>query len=258
MANTATNVSTGKPKVTGGVWVAPRTATIPTDAVSALSADYKCLGYVSEDGVTNDNQFDTSEIKAWGGNIIFRSVDKMDDTFKFALIETENIDVLKTVYGNANVSVDGVSGETHVAVKSEDPQELIYVIELVLRGGIARRIVITDGAITARDTITYNDTDAIAYNVTVTAYPDGNGVSHHEYTEASAGTNYEIVIFDVDGGSAIPSQIVVSGGTATRPVNPTKDGYTFGGWYAEDTLTTAFDWYAPITADTTIYAKWTS
>ena len=41
MANTATNVTTGKPKITGGVWVAPRTATLPTDAVSALSADYK-------------------------------------------------------------------------------------------------------------------------------------------------------------------------------------------------------------------------
>ena len=258
MANTATNVTTGKPKITGGVWVAPRTATLPTDAVSALSADYKCLGYVSEDGVTNNNQFDVSEIKAWGGNIIYRSTNKMDDTFKFALLETKNIDVLKTVYGNSNVSVDGVSGETHVQVKSEDPQELVYVIELRLRGGIARRIVIMDGAITARDTINYNDTDAIAYGVTVSAYPDSNGVSHHEYTEASEGTNYETVTFNTDGGSAIPSQTVVSGGTATRPVNPTKDGYTFGGWYAENTLTTPFDWYEPITADTTVYAKWIS
>lgn len=258
MANTATNVSTGKPKVTGGVWVASRTATLPTDAVSALSSDYKCLGYVSEDGVSNDNSFDVSEIKAWGGNIIFRSVDKMEDTFKFALIETENIDVLKTVYGNSNVSVDGVSGETHVQVKSEDPQELIYVIELALRGGIARRIVISDGAITARDTINYNDTDAIAYSITVTAYPDSNNVTHHEYTEASAGTAYKIVAFDTDEGSSVPSQIVVSGGLAVRPANPTKDGYTFGGWYTSDALTTEFDWYAPITADTTVYAKWTS
>ena len=258
MANTATNVSTGKPKVTGGVWVAPRSATLPTDAVSALSADYKCLGYVSDAGVSNDNSFDVSEIKAWGGNIIYRSVNKMEDTFKFALIETANLDVLKTVYGNNNVSVDGVSGETKVNVVSEDPQELIYVIELALRGGIARRIVIADGAITARDTITYNDTDAIAYGVTVSAYPDANNVTHKEYTEASAGTAYKIVTFDTDEGSEVPSQIVVSGGTAVRPVNPTKDGYTFAGWYADDAFTTDFDWYAPITTDTTVYAKWTA
>lgn len=39
---------------------------------------------------------------------------------------------------------------------------------------------------------------------------------------------------------------------------PKVDGYTFDGWYADDTHTTEFDFTKPITGDTTIYAKWTA
>ena len=111
MANTATYVSTGKPKIYGGVYRAPKGTTLPTDATTALAGAYVCLGYVSEDGVENSNELDVSDIKAWGGNIVYRSLTEMADTFGLALIESENIDVLKTVYGSSNVSVDA-SGNT--------------------------------------------------------------------------------------------------------------------------------------------------
>lgn len=39
---------------------------------------------------------------------------------------------------------------------------------------------------------------------------------------------------------------------------PTVEGYTFDGWYTNDTHTTEFDFTKPITGDTTIYAKWTA
>lgn len=182
MANTATNVSTGKPNISGAVYVAPMTATLPTDATTALGAEYVCLGYVSEDGLENNNELDVSEIKAWGGMIVYRSLNGLDDTFSLALIESENVDVLKNVYGDDNVTVDA-SGNITINVIAEDPQEKIWVFELALRGGKAKRIVIPDGAVTARETITYNDSDAIAYGITVSAYPDATGKSHSEYME---------------------------------------------------------------------------
>ena len=43
MANTATNVSTGKPNISGAVYVAPMTATLPTDATTALDAAFVCI-----------------------------------------------------------------------------------------------------------------------------------------------------------------------------------------------------------------------
>lgn len=64
------------------------------------------------------------------------------------------------------------------------------------------------------------------------------------------------VTFDSDGGSAVASQAVTAGGTATQPEAPTKTDYTFGGWYSDAELTTAYDFSTPVTADITLYAKW--
>ena len=75
--------------------------------------------------------------------------------------------------------------------------------------------------------------------------------------QPSAAATYVTVTFDTDGGTAIPSQEVRSGATATQPADPTKSGYTFGGWYKENTFTTPFDFDDAITADTTVYAKFT-
>lgn len=67
------------------------------------------------------------------------------------------------------------------------------------------------------------------------------------------------VTFDTLGGSPVAMQTLTSGALATRPVtNPTRDSYTFDDWYADKAYTTKFDFTQPITANTTVYAKWTS
>ena len=68
--------------------------------------------------------------------------------------------------------------------------------------------------------------------------------------------NTHTVTFNSNGGSAVSSQTVNDNSTATQPADPTKTGYTLGGWYSDSGLTTAFDFTTPITADTTLYAKW--
>lgn len=185
MGNTATYVSTGKPNISGAVFVAPKGTTLPTDATTDLGSAFTCLGYVSEDGLENQNELDTGDIKAWGGVTVYRPLNGLTDNFVLKLIESENIDVLKTVYGDNNVTVDG-SGTIKIEIKAEEPQEKVWIFDLALRGGRAKRIVVPDGAITTRDAITYNDSDAIAYGVTVSAYPDSVGNTHHEYLEGEA------------------------------------------------------------------------
>ena len=62
------------------------------------------------------------------------------------------------------------------------------------------------------------------------------------------------VAFDVNGGKEeIKSQAIEEGKTATKPENPTKDGYTFDGWYLNDK---AYDFNTKITATITLKAKW--
>jgi uncharacterized repeat protein (TIGR02543 family) len=68
---------------------------------------------------------------------------------------------------------------------------------------------------------------------------------------------YVRVKFDTNGGSLVEAQIILEGGTATEPADPTFDGFTFGGWYTDDTtFLEAYNFATPVTADITLYAKW--
>lgn len=64
------------------------------------------------------------------------------------------------------------------------------------------------------------------------------------------------VTFDSDGGSAVDSQTVTAGETASRPVDPTKSGYQFNGWFSNISLTDEYDFNTPVNSDITLYAGW--
>ncbi len=70
--------------------------------------------------------------------------------------------------------------------------------------------------------------------------------------------NSYIVTFNSNGGSAVANQTVEIGGKAVKPTNPTKEGFTFAGWYTDSTFNTAFDFNSTIEASITLYAKWTA
>ncbi len=65
-----------------------------------------------------------------------------------------------------------------------------------------------------------------------------------------------LVTFDSAGGSAVASQTVSDNECAIEPEAPTYEGYDFAGWYLADG-TTKYDFTTPVTADLTLYAKWT-
>lgn len=64
------------------------------------------------------------------------------------------------------------------------------------------------------------------------------------------------VKFDTQGGSSIDNQTPASGSTVTKPADPTREGYTFAGWYTDEACTKAYDFATAVTADMTLYAKW--
>ncbi len=73
-----------------------------------------------------------------------------------------------------------------------------------------------------------------------------------------ADLKYE-VSFDLNGhGSTKPdSQNIISGNKATKPADPTASGWTFEGWYEDQACTKAFSFDTAISANLTLYAKWT-
>ena len=179
MANTVSNVATGKPKVAGAIFVAPAGSTLPTDATTALDAAFKAMGYVSEDGAVNSNSPTVEVIKAWGGDVVLTTQTEKEDTFQYTLIEVLNSEVLKYVYGPTNVTV-ATGGDITITANSKETPDYSIVIDMLLRGA-AKRIVVPRAHITEVGDITYKDDEAVGFEVTNTAMPDSSGNTHYEY-----------------------------------------------------------------------------
>ena len=173
------NVTWAKPKITGAVFVAPLKTDLPTDAKTNLGEAFKSLGYTSDDGIENDNSMETDTIKAWGGDIVANILKEKKDTFTFTLIETLNIDVLGLVTGKENVDGDLKTGIKVTSNMNELPNQ-IFVLEMILKGGVLKRIVIPNGKVTKVDKVSYKDDGISGYGITITAFPV-NGNTHYEY-----------------------------------------------------------------------------
>ena len=186
--NDVSNVSTGKPKIGGAIFVAPKGTALPTDAVSALSNAFKCLGYASEEGLTNENTAETSEIKAWGGDVVATPQTAKPDRFKTTLIETLNVHVLKTVYGDENVSGTLEDGIT-VRANSKPQPPLVWVFELILNDAL-KRVVIPEGSVKEVAEINYKDDNVTGYQTTINAAPSTaiEGDTHREYIKKATTT----------------------------------------------------------------------
>ncbi len=179
-SNNANKVTAGKPKVGGAVYRAPLGTVLPTDAVTALAEDYKCLGYCSQDGLTNGNDQTNNKVSAWGGDVVLNMITSGSDTFSLTLIEALNENVIKTVYGSDSVTTSE-SGDITVAVNGGSNEESVYVFELILKGGALKRIVVPCASVTSLGEVKYTDSDAVGYNITLTAVNDKSGNSHYEY-----------------------------------------------------------------------------
>lgn len=64
------------------------------------------------------------------------------------------------------------------------------------------------------------------------------------------------VTFESNGGSAVTAVKVNGGDKLAKPTDPTKAGYTFGGWYTDKALSNAYDFAKAVTGNLTLYAKW--
>lgn len=76
---------------------------------------------------------------------------------------------------------------------------------------------------------------------TVTLYAQWKQITH------------TVTFSDPDGNTSTPAQTVNDGATATAPQDPTRDGYTFDGWYLDGEK---YDFSTPVTEDITLVAKW--
>lgn len=223
--NNTKNVSVGKPKIGGAVFVAPAGTTLPTSASEALDSAFEAIGYISEDGVSNGATRTTQDIKDWGGETVANPQTEKKDTWKIKFIEALNTIVLKVVHGIGNVSGTLQEG----IVIRENASELdrwAWVIDTIMNEYAIKRMVIPEGKVTEIADVVYKSNEVVGYDSTITAYafPKYDGDTHREYIQGVEG--------GTDGGGGdeptLKSLTVTSFagtdiGTTSIEVSPEKD-----------------------------------
>ena len=181
MSETA-NVTYAKPKIGGAIHSAPLGTKLPVTATEKLDNNFKNLGFVSDDGVTNEDTRESEEVKAWGGQTVAAPQKSKSAKFKYKLLEILNVDVLKEVYGSTNV--EGTL-ETGIKIKSnaKELEEHALVIDMILKGEILKRIFIPKAKLKEVAEIAYKDNEVAGYDTTIQAFPDADENTHYEYIQ---------------------------------------------------------------------------
>lgn len=158
--------------VTGAIYGAPDGTTLPTNATASLNAAFEEFGYVTEDGVREQNGVEITEIKAWQDSAVVRKIQTSHDlTYQLAFMETSD-QVLETFYGNYDNGTVEIRGEQGVRQS--------WVIQVV-DGDDLLRIVIPDGQVTETGEVAYVNGEAVTYPVTISCFPDDDGVKAYKY-----------------------------------------------------------------------------
>lgn len=171
----STNVTAAKPYLGGGAFVAPLGTALPAGLYENLDPAFEDLGFISDDGMDQDRDTDSTDVQAWGGQTVLNSLTKDDHTFKATFLEG-NVNVLKEFFGDGAVSQDATTKVITVSpTAAKTPGRRILVFDILLSETKRRRIIIPNAQASDWGTITYKDSDAVSYKLTYTAYADSNG-----------------------------------------------------------------------------------
>ncbi len=185
--NTGISVAAAKPKVGGGIYRAPLGTALPTDATTALAADYKALGPISNDGIKPSRDTSVEKVKEWDGTTLAQLLTDESRSFEIKFYGIFDEDVQKFLYGEANVTVTaavpGTSGKKiDVLDKGGKPDQCVLVIEMQFNGKKMRKVVpVADSVIT--DEEPYQGGALMGYTATVEALKDASSNRVYEYNE---------------------------------------------------------------------------
>lgn len=222
MASKVENVFAAMPRATGALLRGPKDGgALPDSARDDVTDEaFQWLvdqGFIGEDGFTQSESRDTDKKKAFGGTVVKVLQTDYSLTIQFAFLESMNAEVLKSIYGEENVTVRE-DGEIVVRKNKKQSPHASWVID-VFDGDALNRTVIADGQITEIDDIVKVHSDTIMYTVTMECFEDANGDNLVEYF-AVAGAEASLVISTgsidpAEEGEAFSQTLAVVGATGT-------------------------------------------
>lgn len=159
-------VSTVRGLEGGYLFRAPVGTALPKDIATALTADWKCLGYVGEDGWTESVDMSSETIKDMNAEVVDTYFSEITETIAVPLMDMAPA-AFETEYGSANVSsADGLIKVNHDWTKLDET--FSYVMELVLKNGRRWRKVIPAAKVTEVGEFQGNASTPSGREVTIT------------------------------------------------------------------------------------------
>lgn len=158
----------------GGVYTTDPgvTATAPTDAGTALHANFKAVGAISDDGINETTDQERQDIFIWQGNALARRIPgQTQKQWSFGASET-NLMTLGVQFAGSTITqtVEGVS----IAEKAPGTDIRQWVLHGI-DGNKAQRIYIPLGEVTERSEVPWSSQDVTVWGWTLSAYADGSG-----------------------------------------------------------------------------------
>lgn len=148
-----------------------------------MTSDFVGLGYIDEDGITEGVETESEDKTDMNGDVILSEIRSEKATWSFKFAEAVRPEVLKLIYGDANVTVDAQSGAITVHDKGASYVNKVLVREHVLSNGKRYRVIAPLAKITERGERTFKAGELVSFDTTWTLTKDVNGDRVVEYYE---------------------------------------------------------------------------
>lgn len=178
------NLTAGGPAATGGILRASLGSALPVEATTAFVAAWKRLGLVGEDGLTPSGERNLESIRDWNGDTVADLQTEHSSMFTFPLLEVFNEDVLKTAFGDANVTVTAATttrGKLYSVI--EDGAQLPFAAYGFDMRYIEKkmRILAPNAKLTTIEETPFVVSGLNMFNCTISAYKDESGIKVYRY-----------------------------------------------------------------------------
>lgn len=154
--------------VTGGLWLAPISGSVPVDADTPMASPYLDMGYISDEGVTENRDRSTNNIIAWQNADVVRTViTESSITLSGTLIETKK----ETIEFWYAATIDPLDGSVEIVPSSTGGRRRA-VLDYV-DGTKFVRLFLPQAENLEVGELVYSSGEPVGYPFTITGYPDG-------------------------------------------------------------------------------------
>lgn len=186
MAIDATKIIIGAPdqgQTTGAVNYAATTATMPTDASTALQGFTSC-GYVSEDGVQLTPTYSTKSIKDWSKNTVRTLLEEFTGEVAFKFIQTDYASLV-AIFGSSYVQQSGSKITIKMGAHMAPAQAFAFNMK---DGDTKVRIVLPNAQAIVDGEISFVANEPISWGVKLDCGADSNGEAIYIYVDGASTT----------------------------------------------------------------------